>query len=86
MEWAQFLILIMTIGGLFLWLRSESNSDRRDMVNIILSMKEDGNHFREQWTQESKDFREKWAQESKDFHARLCVIEQERNRILAERR
>jgi len=31
MEWAQFLILILTIGGLFLWNRSESRSDYRHL-------------------------------------------------------
>ncbi len=29
MEWAQFLILIATLGGLFLWNRSESRQDFR---------------------------------------------------------
>jgi hypothetical protein len=35
MEWIQFFILIVTVGGLFFWNRSESNSDRRDMMNMI---------------------------------------------------
>ncbi len=68
MEWAQFLILILTIGGLFLWNRSESRSelsvlrqesaaDRRDILQLIRSIQE----------------------EIKDFHGRLCAIE-ERNK------
>jgi hypothetical protein len=32
MEWTQFFILIITLGGLFFWNRSEANSDRRQMA------------------------------------------------------
>lgn len=45
MEWAQFLILILTIGGLFLWNRSEANSDRREMTNLIKSIQEEIKDF-----------------------------------------
>jgi len=50
--------------ALFLWTRGEANADRRDIVNLIVGIKD----------------------EYKDFHARLCVIEAERNQILRERR
>lgn len=68
MEWTQFLILISTLAGLFLWNRSEARSDYRHLeagvnanlkaINKILN--------------ELKD-------EMKDFHGRLCAIE-ERNK------
>jgi len=32
MEWAQFLLLIVTIAGLFLWTRSESRKDYLHMA------------------------------------------------------
>ena len=38
MDWTQFGIFILTLSGLFLWNRSESNNDRRDMVNILLGI------------------------------------------------
>ena len=41
MEWIQFFILIVTVGGLFFWNRSESNSDRRDMLNLIKAMEKE---------------------------------------------
>lgn len=31
MEWTQFLILLVTIAGLFFWNRSESRNDYRHM-------------------------------------------------------
>lgn len=45
MDWGQFLILIITIGGLFLWNRSEANADRREMTNLIKSIQEEIKDF-----------------------------------------
>lgn len=55
--------------ALFLWTRSEANADRRDIVNLIIAIKEDAHAFSE-----------KMAAESKDFHTRLCLIEERRNK------
>jgi len=70
--------IIAVIVMLMLWLRGEANSDRRhfdeenktlrrEMIDIMRSIEEDG-----------KIFREQWAAESKDFHGRLCAIEERR--------
>lgn len=52
MDWAQFGILIITIGGLFAWLRSdialnrsESAADRRDLLQIIREIKDENKNF-----------------------------------------
>lgn len=64
MDWIQFGLLLISLGGMFAWLRSdialnrsESAADRRDILNLIRSIQE----------------------EIKDFHGRLCSIE-ERNK------
>lgn len=64
MDWMQFSVFLISMGGMFMWLKSdikdiktEAAADRRDILQIIREMKE----------------------ESKDFHGRLCAIE-ERNR------
>lgn len=64
MDWLQFIIFLISIGGMFGWLRSdikeiktESAADRRDILQLIRGIQE----------------------EIKDFHGRLCAIE-ERNR------
>ena len=64
MDWGQFVILMITMAGMFLWMkqdislnRSEAAADRRDMLQIIREIQ----------------------QEMKDFHGRLCAIE-ERNK------
>ena len=31
MEWTQFVIFLVTIGGMFFWNRSESRSDHRNL-------------------------------------------------------
>jgi hypothetical protein len=59
-------IIALTIGSmitLFLWNRSEANADRRDIVNLIVSIKEDVQAIQ---------------LEMKDFHGRLCEIEARR--------
>jgi len=61
MDWVQFALLLISIGGMFTWLRadialnrSESAADRRDILQLIRSIQE----------------------EIKDFHGRLCSIEE----------
>lgn len=64
MEWTQFLILIATLGGLFLWNRSESRADHRAL---------------ESWTkemltamqQEIKDFHGKLERHDAEFKAHM---------------
>lgn len=64
MEWTQFALLLISIGGMFAWLRSdialnraEAANDRRDILHLMRSIQE----------------------ECRDFHGRLCTIE-ERNK------
>ena len=64
MDWIQFSIFIISMLGMFGWLRAdiainrtEAAADRRDLLTLIKSIQE----------------------EIKDFHGRLCAIE-ERNR------
>lgn len=61
MDWVQFALLLISIGGMFTWLRSdialnrsEAAADRRDILQIIRAIQE----------------------EIKDFHGRLCSIEE----------
>lgn len=69
MEWTQFIILIVAMGGMFFWNRTEARADsrhfdqetkelRREMIDILRSM----------------------DQEMKDFHGRLCAIEERRGK------
>jgi hypothetical protein len=64
MDWVQFALFLISIGGMFAWLRadialnrSESSADRRDLLSLMRQIQE----------------------EMKDFHGRLCAIE-ERNK------
>lgn len=63
MDWVQFSILLITILGIFIWIkqdlsfyRSEATADRRDILQLIRSIQE----------------------EIKDFHGRLCSLEERR--------
>jgi len=64
MDWLQ--VLVITFGNvawvlpLWLWNRTESRADQRQMLSII-----------QQIQQDSKAFQLAMAQESKDFHGRL---------------
>ena len=71
MDWAQLIILLVTILGMFFWNRSESRADIRHMDSKLEATRELVRAIYEQ----SKEFQA----EIKDFHGRLCAIE-ERNR------
>jgi len=60
----QFIILLLAVGGMFFWNRSESRNDYRHMDEKLESNRELVRAIHD---------------EMKDFHARLCVIE-ERNK------
>ncbi len=68
MDWTQVLTIIAANIGIFIWLRTESSSDRRQM------QAESSADRRDLLTliREIKD-------ELKEFHGRLCAIE-ERNK------
>lgn len=67
MEWAQLLIMIVTLGGLFLWNRAEANSDRRMFYDLLKGMETD-----------MRNFQATAMQETKDFHGRLISLEEKR--------
>ena len=55
--------VVAAMIAMMLWVRSEANSDRRDIVNLIIAIKEDVHAIQ---------------LEMKDFHGRLCDIEARR--------
>ncbi len=64
---ATGMAVLLGMGGivitLFLWNRNESNAARRDIVNLVIAIKEDIQAIQ---------------LEMKDFHGRLCSIEERR--------
>jgi Flp pilus assembly protein TadB len=65
MEWTQFVILVLAMGGMFYWNRTEARADsrkadldnkelRRELIEVMRSM----------------------DTEMRDFHGRLCAIEE----------
>jgi hypothetical protein len=86
MDWTQVLTIVganIAFGlTMFLWLRGESNNDRREIHQILREIKEDGNRFRLEMSKMSNEFHFALATESKDFHARLVAIEERRTKIL----
>lgn len=49
MEWMQIFTILATTGALFIWARTEANSDRRQH-------QQDLKEFRDRWEAESKEF------------------------------
>jgi hypothetical protein len=69
MEWGQVVVLILgnlaLILPLWLWARAESNSDRRDMMNLIIAGQ-----------RETREQINAIQEEMKDFHNRLYSLEE----------
>jgi hypothetical protein len=45
MDWTQFLILIVTMGGFFLWNRGEARSDNRRALDLIEAINKEMKDF-----------------------------------------
>lgn len=54
---------------LFLWNRGEANADRRDIVDLIIAIKED-----------VKDFHSRLERQDLEFRQKLLVIEERRGK------
>lgn len=65
MDWTQVLAIIAANLSIFIWLRTESSSDRRQMQTESAADRRDLLTL----VREMKD-------ELKDFHGRLCSIEE----------
>lgn len=65
MDWTQVLTIVGANIGIFLWLRSESSADRRQMQDTAAADRKDILTL----IREIKD-------ELKEFHGRLCQIEE----------
>lgn len=63
MEWTQFLIMLITVAGLFFWNRSESRTDARQAHDLLKS---------------NTDLIVAMKEEIRDFHGRLCSLEERR--------
>ena len=63
MEWIQFVIFCIGVGGLWLWQRTETRADLRHMDNKLDA---------------SRDLIHAIHDEMKDFHHRLLEIERNR--------
>lgn len=68
MDWTQVLTIVGANLGIFLWLRSESSADRRQMQQEAANDRRD-----------ILAIIREIQEEIKDFHTRLCSIE-ERNK------
>lgn len=71
--WFQVLTIVLANAGIsigmFLWIRTEANADRRDMCGLIREIQI-----------EMKEFHTKLATQDLEFKMRLCAIEQEKNK------
>jgi len=76
MDWLQFVIFVFTIGGLSLWMKTESRADHKALEARIAENRMETNSILQAIQQESKDFHREINREIKDFHGRLCSLEE----------
>lgn len=65
MEWTQPILFFIAVAGLFLWNRTESRADMRQMDSTMRQM-----------DSKVEALVRAIHEEMKDFHGRLCAIEE----------
>lgn len=45
MDWAQFSVFIVSMGGLFLWSRAEARADSRQVIDLISAINQEIKDF-----------------------------------------
>jgi len=73
-EHLEFIILMVTLIGVFVWVKTESRADFRSLDSKIDTLITEMHA-------ESMAFHAKLSEESKDFHGRLCTIEEKYNHL-----
>lgn len=78
MEWTQFIILLLTLAGLFFWNRSEANDDRRHMDAKLEASLQTMNANVQAIQAEIKDFHGRLERQDAEFKTRLANLEEKR--------
>ena len=74
MEWVQFIIFFIGVGGFWFWHRIESRTENRRIEDWLKSHRE----LIAEVYKEGQEWRREMYQEQKDFHYRLLEIERAR--------
>ena len=87
MDWLQFILFILSVGGATLgtalWIRSEaregrreSQAERREFKQEFEAERRESREDRRTLSTEIRGLREDFNKEMKDFHGRLCSLEE----------
>jgi len=78
MDWTQFVVFCLGVGGLWLWNRSENRSDIRHMDATLQANRELIREIHNEIKEEMRDFHTRLALQDQEFKMRLCAIEEKR--------
>ena len=85
MDWVQFTLLFIGIGGMFAWLRSdialnrsESAADRRDILQLIRSIQDEMKDFHGRLEKQDAEFKGKLALQDAEFKAHMMQHHKEK--------
>ena len=76
MDWTQFVVFLVTMGGMFLWIRTESRADQKALETKIIEDKKNLETKIAEDRRESMTLLTAIQQEIKDFHGRLSTLEE----------
>jgi hypothetical protein len=91
MDWIQFSLFLISMAGMFLWQRTESRSDlrelradaaadRRDIMNLIKEIKDEMKDFHGRLERQDAEFRGRMERQDAEFKAHIMYFHDERNR------
>ncbi len=76
MDWIQFILFGLGVGGIWLWNRAENRSDLRHMDVMLQANRELIREIHNEIQQEMKEFHNRLALQDQEFKLRLCAIEE----------
>lgn len=77
MDWIQFAVFLVTMLGMFFWLRTEANSDRREHAAVAAADRRDILQLIREIKEESKDFHGRLERQDAEFKAHLMHYHKE---------
>ena len=78
MDWVQFVVFCLGVGGLWFWQRTETRSDMRHMDLKLDANRELIHEVHKETNGLMKSFQKETTDMMKDFHYRLLEIERNR--------
>jgi hypothetical protein len=80
MDWLQVLSLFLANAGLIVWFRSESRADNRQVLDLIVAIKDEMKDFHGRLERQDAEFKGRMEKQDAEFKAHIMYCHSEKEK------